>query len=166
MKKQLLSILLVFTAALAIAQNTNCTKVKQLVSEANKKQLQKEVTSETFQTADDFQAWIAATKLEGATKCYVQDAQVSKMYVAEFGSSTQSKAGDPELLNKMETIAKMLNGCLGTGFAMREVKGGDFIFKGFQYDGKGENANTTITLLLVYNPGEKKQMLFLSIVND
>ena len=166
MKKQLFSVLLVLTATFAFAQSSNCTKIKQLVSEANKKQLQKEAASEKFQTLDDFEAWTAATTLDGATKCYIQDAIVSKMYVAEFGYALDSKSADLKLSKKLDELADMFKSCLGTGFTMRDIKAGESIFKGVQYDGKGENLNTKITLLLVYNPAEKKQVLFVSIVND
>jgi hypothetical protein len=166
MKKQLLSILLVFTAGWAIAQNSNCSKIKQLVAEANKKQMQTEAVGEKFQTADDFDAWMANTKLDGASKCYIQDAHVSKMYVAEFGTSSESKTADPSLSKKMDELSNMFKGCLGAGFMYRAIGSSENIFKGIQYDGKGENINTKITLMLIYNPSDKKQLLFVSIVND
>ncbi|MFM9597518.1 hypothetical protein ACKI1O_50350, partial [Streptomyces scabiei] len=62
--------------------------MKQLVVKANTKTMGSEATKAKFMTADDFAAWTATTTLEGATKCYVQDAgRVDKMYVAEYGTS-------------------------------------------------------------------------------
>ena len=166
MKKQILSILLLFIASSSFAQNNNCAKIKQLISEANKKQLQNEATGEKFQTADDFDAWTAKTNLDGATKCYVQDANVSKMYVAEFGKSGAGKTADAELSKKMDELASMFSKCLGTDFMMRTIQTSDNVLKGFQYDGRGANLNTKISLMLIYNPGEKKQLLFVSLIHD
>ena len=167
MKKQIISILLLFIASYSFAQNSNCTKIKQLVSEANKKQLQSEATGAKFQTADDFDAWATKTTLDGATKCYVQDAaNVGKMYVAEFGKSDAGKTIDAGLLKKMDELADMFKNCVGTGFVIRNVQTSENVLKGYQYDGKGANLNTKISLMLIYNPGDKKQLLFISLIND
>ncbi len=166
MPKQLLSLLLIFLATIAIAQKNNCSKIKHLISEANNKQLKVEVKGKKFHTADDLDAWIAATKLDRAAKCYIQDAQVSKMYVAEFGTSAESKTADPALSKKMDELNSMLKNCLGVGFVMKEIKDDENIFRGYQYDGKGENTNTKITVMIVYNTRDKKQMLFVSLIND
>ena len=167
MKKQLISVLLLFIASYTFAQTGNCAKIRQLVSEANKKQLQNEATGEKFQTVDDFDAWATKTTLDGATKCYVQDAaNVGKMYVAEFGKSDAGKTADGVLSKKMDELATMFNNCLGTGFVMRNIQISDNVLRGYQYDGKGANQNTKISLMLIYNPADKKQMLFISIIND
>jgi hypothetical protein len=166
MKKSLFSLLLLCVATFAMAQNNNCAKIKTLISEANKKQLQNEATGDKFHTTDDFDAWMANTKLDGATKCYVQDAHVAKMYVAEFGTSNIIKEADPVLSKKMEAMANMFKTCLVSGFMIRDIKPSDNIFKGYIYEGRGENINTKITMTLIYNPGDKKQLLFVSLIND
>jgi hypothetical protein len=166
MKKQILSFLLLLTATLVIAQNSNCTKIKSLISEANSKQLANEAKGEKFQTLDDMDAWAATTTLDGATKCYIQDAHVAKMYVAEFGNAAQGKTADATLSKKMEDLATTFKNCLGTGFMTRNINSSENIFKGYQYDGRSENINTRIMLMLVYNPAVKQQQLFLSIIND
>jgi hypothetical protein len=168
MKKQVLSFLLLFTATLAIAQNSNCTKIKSLISEANSKQMGNEATGEKFQTTDDFDAWTATTVLDGATKCYVQDAHVAKMYVAEFGTAAaDNRVADASLAQKMESLNKDFSTCiLNKNFVSRDIKSSENIFKGYQYDGTGANLNTRIMLMQVYNPAAKQQQLFLSIIND
>ena len=166
MKKQILSILLVSIASFSMAQTSNCAKIKQLIAEANQNRIQHEATGEKFKTADDFDAWTAGTILDGATKCYVQDANVAKMYVAEFGKSDETTNADAALSKKLDDLANMFKNCLGTGFMIRDIKTNANILKGFQYDGRGENLHTKITLMLVYNPGEKKQLLFVSLIND
>jgi hypothetical protein len=88
------------------------------------------------------------------------------MYVAEFGTSAESKSADPALSKKLNDLAKMFNDCLGTGFKRRDIKSSENIFPGYQYDGTGVNANTRIMLMMVYNPGDSKQLLFVSIIND
>ena len=89
-----------FAVTAAMAQSVNCAQLKQLIVKANTKTMGSEATSNKFMTPDDFQAWTAVTTLEGATKCYVQDAgRVDKMYVAEYGTSGNTTA-DPALVKK------------------------------------------------------------------
>jgi len=88
------------------------------------------------------------------------------MYVAEFGKSDAGKTADGVLSKKMDELATMFNNCLGTGFVMRNIQISDNVLRGYQYDGKGANQNTKISLMLIYNPADKKQMLFISIIND
>jgi hypothetical protein len=165
MKKQILSLAMLLTVAFSMAQVSNCDKIKQLISKANKKQMDLEMSGTKFQTADDFEAAIANTSLDGASKCYVQDAQVAKMYVAEFGTS-DSKTLDPKLEAKANQLSVMLKGCIGPGFSIIENKPSQYVLKGMELDGRGENINTKVTLMIIYNPADKKQLLFLSIIND
>lgn len=167
MKKALFSILWLALALVATAQPSNCPKIKQLITEANNRKLQAEAKGEKFETSDEFDAWTAATQLDGATKCYVQDAHVSKMYIAEFGTSeTGEGKADPKLSQKLDQIAASLKPCLQNGFVTRPAAISPNVYKGWQYEGTGENHNTRISLMLLYNPKEKKQLLFLSLIND
>jgi hypothetical protein len=166
MKKLSISLLMLFVTTCAIAQSGMCAKIKQLIAEANKKQLQNEATGAKFQTADDFDAWTASTTLDGALRCYVQDAHVAKMYVAEFGTAPMTGSADPGLAKKADQLGSMLKLCLSSNFVYKEVKTSSSVLKGLQFDGRIENKNTRVSLLLISNPADKKQLLFISIIND
>ena len=157
---------MLFAMTAVMAQNNNCKKLTQLVAKANHNEMNSEMTGKAFMNSEDFEAWTAATTLDGATKCYVQEAgRASKMYLAEFGSSDKQSA-DPVLSQKADDLINSIKTCFNGTFAAQKMKSDGFIFKAIQFTGKAENANTTITVLLVYNPAEKKQTLSLNILHD
>ena len=148
----------------AMAQS-NCDKIKQLINKANKQLMTAEISDKKFKTADDFEVSYANTTLDGAGKCYVQDVNFSKMYIAEFGTA-DGKSLDATLSHKADELTAMLKNCLGSGFVVKDNKSNEYVLKSIQFEGAGENHFTRVSLMIIYNPADKKQLLFLSFKND
>jgi hypothetical protein len=162
MKKLILALAFLFVASTAYCQN-NCPKILKLLKILTQGTLAEEFTTSKFTTSEDFDAYISVTQLDGAMRCYVQDAFNRKMYVAEFGASDQSSK---ELENSFSTLSNMLDNCLRANFVHGQVKINGQVLKGVQYEGKGTYINIKVMLMLVNNPSSKKYELFMSIAKD
>jgi hypothetical protein len=161
MKKQLLTLAMLVAVTFAMAQG-NCDKIKQLINKANKQLMSAEMSDRKFKTADDFEVSYANTTLDGAGRCYVQDVNFSKMYIAEFGTA-DGRSLDATLSRKADELTTLLKSCLGAGFVIKDNKSNEYVLKSIQFEGAGDNRFTRVSLMVIYNPADKKQLLFLSI---
>ena len=163
MKKLIIALAFLFVATTTFCQN-NCPKITKLINDLSHGSLSQEFTTTKFTTSEDFDAYIAATQLDGAVRCYVQDVFNKQMYVAEFGTAELSSSANLE--TSFDNISSMLNTCLGTNFVHGQVKANSPVVKGIQYEGRGTYQNIKISLMVVNNPSSRKFEFFMRITKD
>jgi len=165
MKYSLAILLFIFFGTPVFAQkdSKNCTLLHQLLAKAKSNTLLSE-SLESIPT-DELPMWKAKTQLDGAKRCYVQDAFSYKLYAAEFNYAEGGKL-DPVLSKQFNTMYTQLTDCFKNEFRSRLLSGDEFVLLGADMDGIGEYVNLKVNMFVLYNPADKKQTLVLSLSYD
>jgi hypothetical protein len=165
MKQIILCLTLLVSVLTATAQNSDCSTLNHLLDLARSLQLQTIGTGTAFKTADDMDAQITTVNIGGASKCYIQDAFVGKMYVAEYEKASGSTMS-PALKKSFEEKAAWLRKCLTVGFVENKIKTDENIFGASEFHGNDKNSNIKVGLYFIYNPGDKAQSVYITIIKD
>jgi len=165
MKKAILFLLIAICISTVYGQKEidNCTKIHQLIEKALTKKLALE-SKESIPT-EDLEMWKATTILAGTKSCYIQDAYAYKMYVADFEYSSGNKL-DERVAKRFMDVSNQLNNCLKNEFSQTILTSSEVVLKGVDYNGLGKYDNVKIQLYVIYNPADKKQTLFMSLMYD
>jgi hypothetical protein len=151
------------TPVFAQKDSKNCTLLHQLLAKAKANTLLTE-SLESIPT-DELPMWKAKTQLDGAKRCYVQDAFSYKLYVAEFNYAEGSKL-DPVLSTQFNKMYTQLTDCFKNEFRSRLLNGDEYVLLGADMDGLGEYQHLKVNMYVLYNPADKKQTLVLSLSYD
>jgi hypothetical protein len=166
MKRIILSIVIAITSLVATAQtNPACSTINEIVAKAKETQLATLATGTAFKTVDEMDANIASITVAGAKKCFVQDAFVGKMYVAEFEYS-EGLARSAALTKLFAEKETMISKCLGIDFAENKIKTDENILGATEFHGKNKYADIKIGIYHIANPGDNKQTVYMTIIKD
>jgi hypothetical protein len=165
MKKIITVILSLLFVSFSFAEksNENCAKIHQLINKVISRQLDSE-RKESIPT-EDLEMWKAATTLDGAKRCYIQDAYAYKIYVADFEYAAGGKL-DEKLVKTFLELNTQLSNCLKNEFSSVVLNTDENILRATDYMGLGKYNNVKIQLYIIYNPADKKQTLFMALMYD